>query len=77
MGPDDYNLPGYFGKRRWNYYRLRAEGHNTLTIDDENQEPAAKAPLIAYGGDPPDPSPSPTSPPPMAKSSSPGVAVSR
>jgi hypothetical protein len=48
LGGDDYNLPGYFGKQRWTYYRLRTEGHNTLTIDDENQEPAAKAPLVAF-----------------------------
>jgi hypothetical protein len=24
-GPDDYNLPGYFGKQRWTYFRLRTE----------------------------------------------------
>jgi hypothetical protein len=33
FGRDDYNLPGYFGKQRWDYYRLRAEGHNTLVIN--------------------------------------------
>jgi len=38
LGADDYNLPGYFGSKRWDYYRLRAEGHNTLVID-----PAAAA----------------------------------
>lgn len=34
LGADDYNLPGYFNFRegRWNYYRLRAEGHNTLVF---------------------------------------------
>jgi hypothetical protein len=32
-GSDDYNLPAYFGNKRWTYYRLRAEGHNTLLID--------------------------------------------
>jgi len=30
LGGDDYNLPGYFGKKRWEYYRLRTEGQNTL-----------------------------------------------
>lgn len=49
LGGDDYNLPGYFGKQRWTYYRLRTEGHNTLTINEENQAPRAKAPLIASG----------------------------
>ena len=33
LGADNYNLPGYFGNQRWNYYRLRAEGHNTLVIN--------------------------------------------
>ncbi len=33
LGSDDYNLPGYFGKARWDYYRLRAEGHNTLAFN--------------------------------------------
>ncbi len=33
LGADDYNLPGYFGAQRWTYYRLRAEGQNTLVIN--------------------------------------------
>jgi autotransporter-associated beta strand protein len=33
LGGDDYALPGYFGSSRWTYYRLRAEGHNTLVIN--------------------------------------------
>ncbi|HEX2516091.1 MAG TPA: heparinase II/III family protein, partial [Chloroflexota bacterium] len=55
LGPDDYNLPGYFesprspSSRRWTYYRLRTEGHNTLTLDGQNQDPLATAPLIAFG----------------------------
>lgn len=34
LGADNYNLPGYFNfaKKRWDYYRLRAEGHNTLVF---------------------------------------------
>lgn len=48
LGPDEYNLPGYFGKLRYTYYRLRTEGHNTLTIDGENQPERATAPLVAY-----------------------------
>lgn len=37
-GGDNYNLPGYFDTRvkRWIYYRLRAEGHNTLVINPTN-----------------------------------------
>ena len=44
LGADNYNLPGYFGGQRWNYYRLRAEGHNTLVINPAaapDQDPAA------------------------------------
>ncbi len=52
LGGDDYNLPGYFGKERWSYYRLRTEGHNTLTIDNDNQVTTAKAPLIAFHSTP-------------------------
>jgi hypothetical protein len=45
LGADDYNLPGYFGKQRYTYYRLRAEGHNTLVInpsDKPDQDAEAK-----------------------------------
>jgi hypothetical protein len=52
LGSDEYNMPGYFGKQRFTYYRLRTEGHNTLTIDDENQVTSAKAPLVAFRDDP-------------------------
>lgn len=43
LGPDDYDLPGYFGRQRWNYYRTRTESHNTLLIEDQNQDPRAEA----------------------------------
>ncbi|WP_424446954.1 DUF7594 domain-containing protein [Microbacterium arborescens] len=37
LGQEDYNLPGYFEDAptgaRWNYYRERAEGQNTLVIN--------------------------------------------
>lgn len=49
LGGDDYNLPNYFGKGRWTYYRLRTEGHNTLLLDNQNQDPKAAAPLTAFG----------------------------
>ncbi len=51
LGADNYNLPGYFGNQRWTYYRLRAEGHNTLVIDPgqgPDQDPAAKARIIRF-----------------------------
>jgi hypothetical protein len=48
LGADNYNLPDYFGKKRWSYYRLRTEGHNTITVNGENQDPKAEAPLLAF-----------------------------
>ena len=55
LGGDDYNLPAYFGNKRWTYYRLRTEGQNTLVIDDANQKTDAKAPLLGFvaGGERP------------------------
>jgi hypothetical protein len=53
LGPDDYDLPGYFGPRRWTYYRVRTEAHNTLLIDDENQDLRAEA-RITHSGFTPD-----------------------
>ncbi len=52
LGGDYYNLPGYFGGKRWTYYRLRTESHNTLVINGENQNVQAKAPLIAFESTP-------------------------
>jgi hypothetical protein len=49
LGSDSYGLPGYFGRQRWSYYRMRTEGHNTLTIDAENEDLDGKAPLSATG----------------------------
>ena len=43
LGPDDYNLPGYFGSQRWNYFRNNTQSHNTIVIDGRNQDPAAHA----------------------------------
>lgn len=51
LGPDDYNLPGYFGPERWNYFRLRTESHNTLLVNGTSQDPFAEAPVIAFSDD--------------------------
>jgi hypothetical protein len=51
LGADNYNLPGYFGKQRWSYYRMRAEGHNTLVLNPEegpDQDPAAGARILRF-----------------------------
>ena len=53
LGSDDYDLPGYFDHgsdarsgSRWQYYRSRAAGHNTLTIGGCDQVPNAPATII-------------------------------
>jgi len=48
LGADEYNLPGYFGPQRWTYYRLKTEGQNTLTLNGENQDPSAAAPMVLF-----------------------------
>jgi len=55
LGADNYNLPGYFGGLRWTYYRLRAEGHNTLLIApgrEPDQDPRAAAPIVRFESQP-------------------------
>ena len=56
LGSDDYNLPGYFGKGRWNYYRMRAEGHNTLVLGPDSgepdQDPSADTRIIRFESEP-------------------------
>jgi len=55
LGADNYNLPGYFGGQRWNYYRLRAEGHNTLVLNATNapdQDPRAATKILKFDSKP-------------------------
>ncbi len=55
LGADNYNLPGYFGRQRWTYYRLRAEGHNTLVINpsqEPDQDPSAEAKILRFAFQP-------------------------
>jgi hypothetical protein len=58
LGGDDYNMPGYFGDKRWTYYRLRAEGHNTLVMNTgqtstaPDQAPKAVAPIVKFDSRP-------------------------
>jgi hypothetical protein len=48
LGPDNYNLPGYFGKQRFTYYRLSTRAHNTITIDGANQNTKARAAITSF-----------------------------
>jgi hypothetical protein len=55
LGADNYNLPGYFGKQRWTYYRLRAEAHNTLVInpgEGPDQIPTAATKIVKFQSTP-------------------------
>ena len=55
LGADNYNLPGFFGKQRYTYYRLRGEGHNTLVLNPGNgpdQDPKATARIARFGSEP-------------------------
>ena len=48
LGSENYNLPGYFGDKRWNYFRLQNRSHNTLEIDGKLQNARSKpCPLIS------------------------------
>jgi hypothetical protein len=58
LGPDDYDLPGYFDHGadntsgpRWRYYRTQTAGHNTLMINGRNQIPNARATIIGSCSD--------------------------
>lgn len=48
LGPDNYNLPAYFGAKRWSYYRLNTQSHNTVVLDGANQDPKAEAPVTSF-----------------------------
>jgi hypothetical protein len=51
LGADDYNMPGYFGTGRWNYYRMRAEGHNVIVLNpgmNADQDPRAEAKFTKF-----------------------------
>jgi hypothetical protein len=59
LGHDNYNLPGYWsggrGGRRWTYYRLRVQGHNTLVIrpgEHDDQVPTAAGHVLNFESTP-------------------------
>jgi len=47
LGPDSYELPGYFGSER-RYYRTQTQAHNTLTVGGVNEDADAKSSLSAF-----------------------------
>ncbi|MFW6155096.1 MAG: heparinase II/III domain-containing protein [Planctomycetota bacterium] len=52
LGSDDYNLPGYWqrnpGGQRWTYYRMRSISHSVPLLNGADQDPLAKARMIAF-----------------------------
>ena len=45
-GPEDNNLPGYLGSKRYTYFKASTEAHNTILIDGENQDHKAEARIV-------------------------------
>ncbi len=52
FGRNEYDVPDYFGKLRFTYYRTTTASHNTLLIDDLNQNVTAEAPIFAHRFEP-------------------------
>lgn len=48
MGGDSYALPGYFGDKRWDYYRLNSHGHNLLLFNNQSQAEKTEAKIVAF-----------------------------
>ncbi len=48
LGREVYQLPGYFGRQRYDYFRANNASHNTLTINGQRQDPAGKSPIVAF-----------------------------
>jgi len=53
LGKDNYNMPGYFGSKRWSYFRLTNLSHSTLSIGGKLQFTKAKpCPLTDFQSQP-------------------------
>ena len=48
LGGDDYNLPGYFGEKRFDYFRVSARSHNVLIIAGRPQDAGCEPCLFAF-----------------------------
>ena len=52
LGSDNYNMPGYFGSKRWQYYRMTNRSHNTLVIGDKIQNTRAVSRVVSFDSTP-------------------------
>ncbi len=48
LGSDDYNLPDYFGKLRYTYYRLQSISHNVPLLNGQNQREDATSKFVKH-----------------------------
>lgn len=48
LGSDDYNLPDYFGKLRYTYYRLQSASHNVPLLNGQNQREDATSKFVKH-----------------------------
>jgi hypothetical protein len=48
LGSDNYELKDYFGSKRGTYYRVMTRGHNTITIDNQNQDKRQSAEIVSF-----------------------------
>lgn len=48
LGSDDYNLPDYFGSKRYTYYRLRSVSHNVPLLNGKDQREDATSKFIKH-----------------------------
>lgn len=48
LGSDDYNLPDYFGSKRYSYYRLQSISHNVPLLNGQNQREDATSKFIKH-----------------------------
>ncbi len=48
LGSDDYNLPDYFGSKRYSYYRLQSLSHNVPVINGKSQDVDATSKFIKH-----------------------------
>ncbi len=47
-GPEDYNVPAYFGNKRFTYFKTGTGAHNTVMIDGEDQDHKAEARITRH-----------------------------
>lgn len=47
-GPEDFNVPAYFGNKRYTYFKTSTESHSTVLVDGENQDRKGEARITRH-----------------------------